>query len=72
MDVWAETGLEDRSGVARMDLSVVSACMVEVPLREAQGNRKVLRASSIFCNEANQHPEKAFRSNVDSELIPAA
>ncbi len=48
MDVWAETGLEDRSGVARVDLSVVGAWMVEVPLREAQGNRKVLRASSFF------------------------
>ena len=29
--------------------------MLEVPLREAQGNRKVLRASSFFENEANQH-----------------
>ena len=48
MDVWAETGLEDRSGVARVDLSVVGAWMVEVPLREAQGNRKVLSASSFL------------------------
>ena len=48
MDVWAETGLEDRSGVARVDLSVVGAWMVEVTLREAQGNRKVLSASSFL------------------------